>query len=85
MDVPCGGMTAWPHPRIERVWLLGWSESFHQNMADDEGLCIYDGSLYTVEERLETFKKSHWPYDRGSCTPQKVNIYYENNLNCYQP
>ena len=32
------------------------------------------GSLYTVEERLDTFKGSHWPFESGSCTPLKVNL-----------
>ena len=33
---------------------------------------IENGALYLVEDRLETFKQSHWPYDDGPCTPLKV-------------
>ena len=35
---------------------------------------IFQGSLYTVEERLNTFDGAHWPYDTGSCTPLKVSL-----------
>lgn len=38
----------------------------------DGSRAIEDGALYTVEERLETFKDSGWPFDSGSCTPLKV-------------
>lgn len=45
---------------------------------------IFQGSLYTVEERLNTFDGAHWPYDSGSCTPLKVSLqtfyhYYYSN------
>ena len=35
---------------------------------------ISDGRLYSVEERLNTFKVPHcsWPFDSGACTPLKV-------------
>ena len=38
---------------------------------------VHFGALFTVEERLETFTASvlSWPFDSGSCTPQKVSIY----------
>jgi hypothetical protein len=39
----------------------------------DESRCIEDGALYLVEERLETFKESHWPFDSGPCTALKVS------------
>ena len=38
----------------------------------DESRYIEDGALYLVEERLETFKESHWPFDSGPCTALKV-------------
>lgn len=40
----------------------------------DEGRCIEDGALYLVEDRLETFKESHWPFDSGPCTALKVRL-----------
>ena len=39
----------------------------------EESRCIEDGALYLVEDRLETFKESHWPFDSGPCTALKVN------------
>lgn len=39
---------------------------------DETSITVYEGSLYTVEERLETFSKSHWPFDSGPCTPIKM-------------
>ena len=33
---------------------------------------IEDGALYLVEERLNTFKETNWPFDSGSCTAEKV-------------
>ena len=39
----------------------------------DESRYIEDGALYLVEERLETFKESHWPFDSGPCTALKVS------------
>ena len=41
------------------------------NLAE-ESRCIEDGALYLVEDRLETFKESHWPFDSGPCTALKV-------------
>ena len=38
----------------------------------DESRYIEEGALYLVEERLETFKESHWPFDSGPCTALKV-------------
>ena len=38
----------------------------------DESCCMEDGALYLVEDRLETFKESHWPFDSGPCTALKV-------------
>ena len=35
---------------------------------------IADGCLFTVEERLETFKESHWAFTSGSCTPLRVKL-----------
>ena len=40
--------------------------------AVDESRYIEDGALYLVEERLDTFKESHWPFDSGPCTALKV-------------
>ena len=40
----------------------------------DESRCIEDGALYLVEDRLETFKESHWPFDSGPCTALKVRL-----------
>ena len=40
----------------------------------DESRYIEDGALYLVEERLETFKESHWPFDSGPCTALKVSL-----------
>lgn len=43
----------------------------------DSSRSIEDGALYTVKERLETFKDCSWPFDSGLCTPVKVkNKYY---------
>ena len=38
------------------------------------GRPIEAGALYTVEERLETFKVPYcnWPFDSGPCTPMKA-------------
>lgn len=33
---------------------------------------IEDGALYLVEERLNTFKETNWPFDSGSCTAEKM-------------
>ena len=35
---------------------------------------VEQGALYTVEERLETFRVAHcsWPFDSGPCTPLKM-------------
>jgi baculoviral IAP repeat-containing protein 5 len=41
-------------------------------MSTEEGKSIYDGILYTVDERLETFEGSHWPFEDGKCTPLKM-------------
>ena len=41
---------------------------------DETSITVYEGALYTVEERFETFDKSHWPFDSGPCTPIKVNL-----------
>lgn len=51
-------------------------ELFVYKMAasEDESKGVYEGHLYTVEQRLETFKGSHWPYDSGTCTPLKVSF-----------
>lgn len=35
----------------------------------------HDLALYSVNERLNTFKDSHWPFDSGPCVPLKVNHY----------
>lgn len=35
---------------------------------------IEEGALYLVEERLETFKGSSWPFDSGPCTITKVGV-----------
>ena len=45
-------------------------------MAGSESISLEDAALYTVEERLETFKIKHcgWPFDSGPCTPLKVRI-----------
>ena len=39
-----------------------------------EPLPVELGALYTVEERLETFRVAHcsWPFDSGPCTPLKM-------------
>lgn len=39
---------------------------------DAEGRSVSYGSLYTVQERLDTFTEAHWPYDSGSCTVTKM-------------
>ena len=36
------------------------------------GQVEYDQALYSVNERLNTFKDSHWPFDSGPCVPLKV-------------
>ena len=38
------------------------------------GRPIEAGALYTIEERLETFKVPYcnWPFDSGPCTPLKA-------------
>lgn len=38
-------------------------------------ISIIDGRLYSVEERVNTFKVPHcnWPFDSGPCVPLKVN------------
>ena len=41
---------------------------------EESSKLIFQGSLYTVEERLKTFNGAHWPYDSGSCTPLKVSL-----------
>ena len=33
---------------------------------------VVEGDLYTVEQRLDTFQSSHWPYESGTCVPLKV-------------
>lgn len=40
----------------------------------DSGRPIDAGALYTVGERLETFRVPycHWPFDSGPCTPLKM-------------
>ena len=45
-----------------------------QGVVVDESRCIEDGALYLVEDRLETFKESHWPFDSGPCTALKVSF-----------
>ena len=46
---------------------------------------IGDSALFTVEERLETFKESGWPFSSGSCTPLKVRLksWRERSAVCY--
>ena len=44
-----------------------------QKIEPDDSRSIEDGALYLVEDRLETFKESHWPFDSGPCTALKVS------------
>ena len=37
-----------------------------------KGISLDSRRPYSVKERLDTFKESHWPFERGSCTPLKV-------------
>jgi len=48
-------------------------------MADDAAVVegsrpMEDGALYLLEERMETFSDSSWPFDSGSCTAKKVRL-----------
>ncbi len=36
---------------------------------------VLEGDLYTVEQRLDTFQSSHWPYESGTCVPLKVRAH----------
>ena len=40
-------------------------------------ISVYQSVLYTVEQRLDTFKSSQssWPFDSGPCTPKSVSTY----------
>lgn len=40
--------------------------------SSEESVQIFEGALYTVQQRLDTFKGSYWPYETGTCTPLKV-------------
>nr|QHX41462.1 baculoviral IAP repeat-containing protein 5-like protein [Halisarca dujardinii]QIZ30877.1 baculoviral IAP repeat-containing protein 5-like protein [Halisarca dujardinii] len=42
------------------------------NLSKDKGIFDDVRSFYSVQERLDTFKHSHWPFERGPCTPLKM-------------
>ncbi len=43
------------------------------SMSEEEhGRTIGESALYLVEERLQTFEDSRWPFECGTCTPLKV-------------
>lgn len=49
-------------------------ETESQGAGIQESRSIEDGALYLVEDRLDTFKESHWPFDSGPCTALKVSL-----------
>ena len=50
------------------------AEETRDEETQEESVSIFEGSFYTVEQRLETFKGSYWPYETGKCTPLKVHV-----------
>ncbi|XP_003392050.2 PREDICTED: baculoviral IAP repeat-containing protein 5-like [Amphimedon queenslandica] len=48
------------------------AEETRDEETQEESVSIFEGSFYTVEQRLETFKGSYWPYETGKCTPLKM-------------
>ena len=56
-------------------------DEFPASKCISEDFCSY----YTVLERLHTFKDSHWPFERGPCTPLKVRACKSSFDSCCHP